>query len=235
MNLGEYVINGKFDYDSFAKDSKTATIFLNEILDEGVNLHPLEIQRKTVSEWKAIGLGIMNLAGALIKMKLVYGEPDSIKEAEKIMKTLLISAFEQSCDLNPDNKPFPGLFYSDFYKNQILPNIKEEYKNRYPRNCQLLTVAPTGTTSTFIQAASGGGEPAFAISYTRTTKSLENKDVVHKVYMPLAKEYMEKNNCTEEELPKYFITSDQIPYKNRINMQAALQTWVDASINKLVA
>ena len=231
MNLGEYVSNGKFNYDAFTNDSKIATIFLNTILDEGLSLHPLKIQRETVNEWKAMGLGIMNLAGALIKLKLTYGSPEAIKESEKIMNTLLIATFEQSCDLNKDNKPFEGLFDSDFYKKMIYPNISDKYKNKYPRNCQLLTIAPTGSISTLLNLASGGAEPVFALSYTRTTKSLEKRDITYKVYMPLAKKYMEENNCSEQELPEYFITSDKVPYKNRIAMQAALQKYVDASIS----
>ena len=31
---------------------------LNEVLDEGLKLHPLEMQRKCVSEWRQIGLKI---------------------------------------------------------------------------------------------------------------------------------------------------------------------------------
>ena len=42
----------------FKKAVRTAVRALNDVLDEGLELHPLEIQRKTVSEWRQIGLKI---------------------------------------------------------------------------------------------------------------------------------------------------------------------------------
>ena len=63
INLSEFVLspfteNAAFDIPEFKKAVRIAVRALNDVLDEGLELHPLEIQRKTVSEWRQIGLKI---------------------------------------------------------------------------------------------------------------------------------------------------------------------------------
>lgn len=231
MNLAAYVENKVFNWTQFRTDVKTATTGLNIVLSEGTSLHPLQIQRESAAKWRAIGLGILDLAGALVKLGLVYGSMEAQEFAKEVTHQMLIAAFEQSCDLNIENKPFDKLFESDFYIKQILPYIDNKYINKYPLNSQLLTIAPTGTLSSLIGAASGGGEPIFALSYKRTTKSLHNKDVVYDINIPLVEEYIKQHECDLKSLPAEFITSDQIHWRDRIAMQAALQSNIDASIS----
>ena len=234
MNIAAYVKNGYFDSDIFTKDVKIATIALNEALKEGTPLHPLQIQRDSAEHWRAIGLGMFDLAGALAKLQIVYGSEKAALVAEEITSVMLVSAFEQSCDLNPENIPFDNLFESEFYQKRILPYLPSDYKGRYPFNSQLLTIAPTGTISTMLNAFSGGAEPAFALSYTRTTKSLHNEDVTYEVHPKLVTDYMSEHNCTFDQLSPEFISSDKLNWKQRIDMQAALQTNIDASISSTV-
>ena len=234
MNIAAYVNNGNFDSDIFERDVKIATIALNEALREGTPLHPLQIQRDSAEKWRAIGLGMFDLAGALAKLHIVYGSEEAVQAAEEITRIMLMSAFEQSCELNPENIPFDNLFESEFYQKQILPHLSDKYKGRYPFNSQLLTIAPTGTISTMLNAFSGGAEPAFALSYTRTTKSLHNEDVTYEVHPKLVANYMAEHNCTFDQLPPEFISSDKLNWEQRIDMQAALQTNIDASISSTV-
>ena len=231
MNLSAYVINGQFNLNLFAEDVRIVTRGLNEVLIEGISKHPLKKQQDSAKNWRAIGLGMLDLAGALVKMGITYGSKEAIEFCEKVTKIMLIQSFCESCDLNTDNVPFDNLFESEFYKEQIFPFIPEEYLGRYPLNSQLLTIAPTGTLSTMLNSLSGGAEPAFALSYTRTTKSLHGKDVVYEIHPPLVEQYLQEHNCTFQDIPDYFITSDQLHWKNRIDMQAALQENIDASIS----
>lgn len=234
MNIAAYVNNGNFDSDIFERDVKIAINALNDALREGAPLHPLQIQRDSAEQWRAIGLGMFDLAGALAKLHIVYGSEKAVLAAEEITRIMLVSAFEQSCELNPENIPFDNLFESEFYQKQILPHLSGKYKGRYPFNSQLLTIAPTGTLSTMLNAFSGGAEPAFALSYTRTTKSLHNEDVTYEVHPKLVADYMAEYNCTFDQLPSEFISSDKLNWKQRIDMQAALQTNIDASISSTV-
>ena len=233
MNLYEYVgTDGQFKYEEFANDCKIATKWLNDIQKEGTELHPLEVQRNTAMEYRQIGLGIFDLAGALIKMGIKYGTKEAQNVAEKITHTMLVAAFEQSCDLNTEGKVYEHMFESDFYRNQIEPFIGKEYKGRYPLNSQLLTIAPTGTISTMLNATAGGGEPMFALYYIRSTKSIGETD--YKVYPQCVLDYFGDKDVVEEELPDYYISSDKIEPKERIEMQAALQKNIDASISSTI-
>ena len=235
MNIASYVYDKEFDWHEFSNDVKIATIALNEALVEGTPLHPLQIQRESAAKWRAIGLGIFDLAGALVKLGITYGSHDAIEFAKKLTSVMLVYSYMQSCDLNKDNLlPLDNLFDSEFYKKQIAPYLPEEYIGKYPLNSQLLTIAPTGTLSTMLNAFSGGAEPAFALSYTRTTKSLHNEDVTYEVHPKLVSDYMNKYNCTFDQLPPEFISSDKLNWKQRIDMQAALQTNIDASISSTV-
>ena len=235
MNIASYVYNKEFDWEEFSNDVRTATIALNEALVEGTPLHPLQIQRESAAKWRAIGLGIFDLAGALVKLGITYGSSDAVEFAKKLTSVMLVYSYMQSCDLNTDNLlPLDNLFDSEFYKKQIAPYLPEEYIGKYPLNSQLLTIAPTGTLSTMLNALSGGGEPAFALSYTRTTKSLHGKDVTYEVHPKLVTDYMAQHECTFDQLPPEFISSDKLSWKQRIDMQAALQTSIDASISSTV-
>ena len=235
MNIASYVNDKEFNWETFSNDVKTATIALNEALVEGTPLHPLQIQRESAAKWRAIGLGIFDLAGALVKLGITYGSSDAVEFAKKLTSVMLVYSYMQSCDLNTDNLlPLDNLFDSEFYKKQIAPYLPEEYIGKYPLNSQLLTIAPTGTLSTMLNALSGGGEPAFALSYTRTTKSLHGKDVTYEVHPKLVADYMAQHECTFDQLPPEFISSDKLSWKQRIDMQAALQTSIDASISSTV-
>ena len=98
-------------------------------------------------------------------------------------------------------------------------------------NTQLLTIAPTGSISTMWNV-SGGIEPIFAKSYTRTTKSLHDKDVIYTVYPKIIQDYMDKNNISDvKNLPEWVVSSEDISPEDRLKMQAVWQSHIDASIS----
>lgn len=237
MNISKYVVNGKFQTVQFWNDVQIATRALNEVLEEGMNLHPLKVQREAAAKYHQIGLGLFDLGGALIKLGIRYGSDKAKSFAEHVTREMLLSAFKTSCDINySKEKPveYPGLFESKFYKEQIEPYLDKDYLGKYPYNSQLLTIAPTGTISTMVDAASGGGEPMFALEYFRTTKSLHDKDVTYKVYPKIVREYFGDEEPDLTKLPNFFITSENIDWKDRIEMQGALQQYIDASISSTV-
>ena len=230
INLASY--NNPLIDESFTDDIKTAVIALNEVLEECKELHPLLQQRLSCNEYHQIGLGIMGLGDLLIKNELTYGKEDACNYAKSVMKKILIEAFKTSCDLNKDQKiKYDGIFETDFYQKEILPFLPDHYKFVYPKNSQLLTIAPTGTLSTMLRI-SGGAEPNFAFKYYRTTKSLHCHDETYEVYHPLIEKYLsDHNDLTIETLPEWFVTAGDIPIYDRISMQSALQTQIDASIS----
>lgn len=232
MNIESYVKDDcTFDFDSFTNDVKIAVVGLNEVLDEGIEKHPLQIQKDIARKYRQIGLGMFNLGGALIRMKMKYGDNNAVRFASKLSHTMLVAAFEKSCDLNKEGIKYENMFDSKFYKEKIYPSIDEKYRGKYPRNSQLLTIAPTGTISTMINASSGGCEPVFMFEYYRTTKSLHGEDVTYKVYPQIVLDYFKDKEVDVTKLPEYFVCSEDIKWADRVAMQAALQSSIDASIS----
>lgn len=235
MNIEAYVKDDcTFDFNEFAKDVKIATIGINEVLDEGIERHPLQEQRDIAEKYKQVGIGMFNLGGALIRMKIKYGDTKAIRFSSKLTHTMLIAAFEQSCELNKENVKYDKMFDSAFYKEKVYPFIDKKYRGKYPRNSQLLTIAPTGTISTMLNASSGGCEPVFMFEYYRTTKSLHNEDVTYKVYPQIVLDYFNNENIDITKLPDYFVSAEDVKWADRVAMQAALNSNIDASISSTV-
>jgi ribonucleoside-diphosphate reductase alpha chain len=242
INLAAFADNGKFDWDDFNRTVNIAVRTLNDVLDEGLERHPLAEQRKTVRDWRQIGLGIMGLADMLIKLGIEYGSPDSITLCDSIGYSMARNAIVASAKVAKDigcyyNWDIDKVTTSPFFTEHIKADDNEAklliHMNGL-RNSQLLTIAPTGSISTMI-GVSGGIEPIFANYYERTTKSLHGHDEVYKVYTPIVKEYMDDNGIKDElGLPSYFVTSATIPIKRRIDMQSVWQKHIDASISSTV-
>lgn len=242
INLAAFVRNGKFDWDDFNRTVNIAVKALNNVLDEGLERHPLAEQRNTVRDWRQIGLGIMGLADMLIKLGIEYGSPDSITLCDAIGYSMARNAIVASADIAGyagcyDKYNEQYVTTSPFFTEHIKPDDEGAWlfvKANGLRNSQLLTIAPTGSISTMI-GVSGGIEPIFANYYERTTKSLHGHDEVYKVYTPIVKEYMDAHGIKDElGLPSYFVTSATIPIKRRIDMQSVWQKHIDASISSTV-
>ena len=56
--ISPFTDEASFDLLEFDKAVRIAVRELNDVLDEGLEINTLEIQRKTVSEWRQIGLKI---------------------------------------------------------------------------------------------------------------------------------------------------------------------------------
>ena len=236
LNLAAFVetINGQpqFNMDEFRRAVIIAVHGLNDVLDEGLPLHPLKVQRDSVRDWRQIGLGIMGLADMLIKLGVTYGSEESLVICDDIGWNLANEALSTSITIAKNKGEYPmfsdKVWESEFYKRHI--GISAPL-----RNSQLLTIAPTGTLSTML-GISGGVEPIFANYYTRRTESLDDEEKEYKIFTPIAWEYLQSHGYGEDEtkLPSYFITSADIPYRNRIDMQATWQRHIDASISSTV-
>lgn len=236
INLSEFVTKDKqFDFDDFANTVDISVKALNNVLDEGLPLHPLKEQRESVSDWRQIGLGIMGLADMLIKMNIRYGSEESINICDLIGQKMTYQALKTSAELakviGHYPKYHPEAVMSSVFFSKHIGDIDVSCGLA---NSQLLTIAPTGTLSTMI-GISGGIEPIFANYYTRKTESLHGHDEYYKVYTPIVKKYMDENNIDDDsDLPDFFVTAQTLDYTERIKMQAVWQKHIDASISSTV-
>ena len=240
INLSEFVCDTGFNFDDFKYCVKESVIALNEVLDEGLPLHPLKEQRESVYDWRQIGLGIFGLADLLIKLGIKYGSPEAIDLCDMIGHTMADMAIKTSAIFSKEHdEPYPkykpeAIEQSAFYSKNALGETKELVSSFGLRNSQLLTIAPTGSLSTML-GVSGGIEPIFANYYTRKTESLKGHDEYYKVYTPIVKKYMDEHGLKDDsELPDYFVTAQTLDYKNRIYMQSIWQSHIDASISSTV-
>lgn len=239
LNLAAFVKNKQFQYQEFINAIEVAVIGLNDVLEEGINLHPLEEQRKSASDWRQIGLGILGLADMLIEMEIKYDSEEAFKVCDKIGEVLSATALKTSALISKEKGPYPmynqdHVFNSRWYQmNNRLGSDKYVYEYGL-RNSQILTIAPTGSISTML-GVSGGIEPIFSNSYTRKTESLHGQDVYYKIFTPIVDRYMKEHNIEKEEnLPEWFVTSSTIKPLMRIYMQSIWQKHIDASISSTV-
>lgn len=244
LNLAAFVNNSftdkaEFDFESFKDAVAKSVVALNEVLDEGQPLHPLEEQQKSVSEWRQIGLGIMGLGDMLIRLGIRYGSDEAVALCDRIGGVLADTAVLTSANLAKEFGAYPNYNKDDIFKSPyFMHNTTEETRaavEKYGlRNSQLLTIAPTGTLSTMLEIT-GGIEPIFANYYMRKTESLHGTEVYYKVYTKIVREYMEEHGITEDsELPDFFVTAMNLNYRQRIEMQSVWQTHIDASISSTV-
>lgn len=228
-----------FDFDGLKACVKAAVKALNEVLDEGLPLHPLEEQRESVRQWRQIGLGIMGLADALIELGLTYGEEEAVAMCDRIGFAMADTAIAASALLAKEEGAYPmcnirQVMETPYFQANTTEKTRELVKKYGLRNSQLLTIAPTGTLSTML-GISGGIEPIYANYYMRKTESLHGTDVYYKVYTKIVENYMKQHNIEEDkDLPEYFVTAMTLDYRQRINMQAAWQEHIDASISSTV-
>ena len=240
INLAEFVTENKeFDFEEFKRTVDISVRALNEVLDEGLPLHPLQEQRDSVRDWRQIGLGIFGLADMLIKMGIRYGSKESIELCDTIGWTMANEAIYASHGLALNNEAYPkynnvAVSNSEFLNNHIEAFAKEEICNVGLRNSQLLTIAPTGSLSSML-GVSGSIEPIYANYYERKTESLHGHEEYYKVYTPIVKKYIEENGIEDDsELPDFFVTAKTLNYEERINMQSIWQSHIDASISSTV-
>ncbi|WP_135228819.1 adenosylcobalamin-dependent ribonucleoside-diphosphate reductase [Deinococcus fonticola] len=148
INLAAYVKGSDFDYPTFRKDVRTCVRFLDDVLD--VNVFALDDNRVASQDLRRLGLGVMGLADALIKMGLRYDNEAGRQAIYDIMSALREEAVAESERLGAER----GIYA-----------VYERYADKIPhaprRNVAVLTVAPTGTTS-MLMGVSSGIEPVFS-------------------------------------------------------------------------
>lgn len=247
LNLSEFVENpftdkAAFNIPEFKSAVRIAIRALNDVLDEGLELHPLEEQRNSVRDWRQIGLGIMGFADMLLKMRCQYDSSRALDIIEIIGKTLVNTGLEESALLAMDTESFPecdlrlilaSTFITVLRNSNVIEDNTIDLIKRYGlRNSQLFTIAPTGSISTML-GVSGGVEPIFATHYTRKTQSLHGEDVYYNVYTPIIQKMIDMEVISEENVST-IATAQNIDPFDRVTIQAQWQRFIDASISSTV-
>ena len=120
------------------------------------------------------------------------------------------------------------------------PQLVEDLAEHGSRFTHHTSIAPTGTIALSLgNNASNGIEPSFAHSYSRNIikpgKKTKEKTEVFSFEL-LAYRHLINAEATPDNgtLPDYFVSADQVTPQQHIDIQAAAQHWVDASISKTI-
>lgn len=238
INVSEYVLDpftnsAYIDYNSLGYDIGIIVKEMDKVLTENVERHALQEQKEAALKWRNIGIGIMGLADLFAKMDVSYGDEASVRIASELMKFIFRKAVLESALLGELEGNFPGyspkVWESSIMKKAFTEKELEALKTQNTlRNCSLISIAPTGSIGTMLNVSTGV-EPFFALSYNRQTDSLDGKS--YKINIKAVEEYKKVHG---DEPLHHFVTAKDIHWKDRINVQAALQEYCDTGISSTV-
>lgn len=242
INLNAFVRNpftdkAYFDFDRFEKVITSMTWGLDDLLTLQGNRHALPAQVEHVANWREIGLGIMGLADLALSMKSGYGSAKFNEDLDEIMSFLANKAAQASALRAKELGVFPKYDYdkiaaSEFFQKVYTDETKEMIKLYGLRNSRLLSIAPTGSISNIL-GVSGGVEPFFLLAYWRLIKSMyeteRNIEVIEKTPAKLLKAMGLEST---KDLPEWAkVTSQNIDFRDRAEVQSIIQTYVDTAIS----
>jgi ribonucleoside-diphosphate reductase alpha chain len=230
------------DWERLRRAVHFSTQFLDNVIDTCE--FPIGEIDDVVKRTRPVGLGIMGFADLCLKLKVAYGEQQSLDLMEKVMGFVRREAWNASLRLGAEKGVFPELEgnrenYARFIYDEI--GIPKEVPLT-PRNYEVTTIAPTGTIS-LVAETSSGIEPNFSWAYVRQD-TLGTRTYVHTLAAEALgvgvdqtdeesiKQAAEHVVAHESELPPYFIGAMDISAEQHVKMLAVAQRHVDNSISK---
>ncbi len=246
INVGYYVKDAQMDWDALRRDIHLSVHFLDNIID--VNKYPLPEIDALSKRIRRIGFGIMGFADALVRLGIAYNTIEGVEFGRQLQKFVDVESKRESERLANERGPFPEWARSiwgpaetcarDARGNRVRPM-------QMLRNCNVNTIAPTGTIS-IIAGCSSGIEPLFAVAFMRNQAGALMPDV-NEDFVAIAKtegwhsdELMEKiakeGHIHFDEVPtqwqRVFVTAHDITPEWHVRMQAAFQENCDSAISK---
>jgi ribonucleoside-diphosphate reductase alpha chain len=238
IDVSKLIKNGEFDTARYEWLIRVFIRFLDDAIE--INKYSLkEIEERQKAE-RRVGLGVMGVADALIKLGLPYDSERGRGWCESISSELKSAAWQASADLAKEKGAFPW-----FKKSKL--NGPTPF-----RNATCTTIAPTGSIS-IVAGCSSGIEPIYALAFTRRheLKGSEELTEVNQTFFEVAKAkgfYSDrllkriienKGSCQGlQEVPKdvqdVFKTAIDIAPRDHINMLISWQKYIDTGVSKTI-
>src|SRR5688572_27257213 len=252
INLGAFVRqdgkSGKaeIDWDHLRRVIHLSTHFLENVID--ANQYPLPEIADLAQRIRRIGLGVMGLADVFVKLGIAYDSEAGVALGRQIQKFVDDEAKIESERLAAERGVFPEWERSIWGPDETTArdaNGDRIRPMRRLRNCNVTTVAPTGTIS-IIAGCSSGIEPLFAVAFMRNQAGVLMPDV-NEDFVAIAKaegwyseelmrKIAESGHIEFAEVPtkwqRVFVTANSIKPEWHIRMQAAFQEFNDSAISK---
>ena len=234
------------DWDQLRTVIHLATHFLDNVID--ANCYPLPEIHELAQTIRRIGLGVMGWADMLVRLGIPYDSREGVELGRRVMQFVNEEARNASEKLAETRGVFPAWAESIWGPDATAarrPDGSRIRPYRELRNCNLTTVAPTGTISIFA-GCSGGIEPLFAVAFMRNQAGALMPDV-NPDFVRMAKEggwysdELMERIATEghihfdevpEDVQRIFRTAHDITPEWHVRMQAAFQEHTDSAISK---
>ncbi len=246
INLGVFVKHGQIDWDHLRQVVQLSTHFLENVID--ANQYPLLEITELAQRIRRIGLGVMGLADLFVRLGVAYDSEEGVALGRKIQQFVDEEAKIESERLAAQRGVFPEWERSIWGPDASCargPGGERIRPMRRLRNCNVTTVAPTGTIS-IIAGCSSGIEPLFAVAFMRNQAGALMPDV-NEDFVAIAKQegwysddlmrrIAESGHIDLPEVPtrwqRTFVTANRIKPEWHIRMQAAFQEFNDSAISK---
>ena len=240
LNLTRFVRSpftpaARIDFQSLEQTTRFAVRLLDNVID--ASRFPLPPQAENARGSRRVGLGITGLADAMVMIGLTYGSADSLTMAADIMRHICHTAYRASIALAKEKGRFPYYERDRYLSGAFIRNLPDDIRSGIAetglRNSHLLAIAPTGTISLLAGNVSSGLEPIFATSYARNVLA---EDGTPKAFMltDYALDLWRRMTGSATGTPSGFVTTGELPVGVHLEMQAALQPFVDNSISKTI-
>jgi ribonucleoside-diphosphate reductase alpha chain len=240
LNLTRFVTSpftqeARIDTDALTEAAHVAVRLLDNVID--ASRFPLHQQAENARGSRRIGLGITGLADALVMVGLDYGSDEARTIAADVMRLICHTAYRASIENAREKGPFPHFERDKYLDGPFIRSLPEDIRGRIAadgiRNSHLIAVAPTGTISLLAGNVSSGIEPIFAASYSRKVLT-EGGTPQEFTLTDHALALWRAANKAPSGFPKNFATANDLPIRAHLDMQAALQPYVDNSISKTI-
>jgi len=246
INVGLFVKNGEVDWDGLRTAVHLTTHFLDNVID--ANKYPLAEIDDLAKRIRRIGLGIMGWADLLVRLGIPYNSDEGVALGRKMMEFIDEESKVASEKLAEQRGTFAEWERSIWGPDATCArNARGERIRpmRKLRNCNLTTVAPTGTIS-IIAGCSSGIEPLFAVAFMRNQAGVLMPDV-NEDFVAIARregwyseELMQQIaeaghihfDAVPEQWQRVFVTAHDVTPEWHIQMQAAFQDFTDSAISK---
>jgi ribonucleoside-diphosphate reductase alpha chain len=223
------------DERRLAERVAVAVRMLDNVID--ISRYPLEDQAKEAKSKRRIGLGITGLADALIFCGLHYGSDGARAKAAQWMSVIQNAAYAASAGLANEKGAFALYDGPAFLDRPNVKRLNDEVRAAIAahglRNGCLTSIAPTGTISLLAGNVSSGIEPVFGLTYQRRVLAADGDARVEEVQDLAYKTYVASHGPSQH-LPEAFVIADQLIPAAHLQMQAALQPFVDSAISKTI-
>ena len=224
----------ELDWDALRATVAVAVRLLDNVID--LSRFPLPQQQAVAQGNRRIGLGLTGLADTLIMLGLNYGEAPARELAAGVMEAVCHTAYRASIELAAEKGPFP-LFEAEPYLGgrfvQSLPeDIRQGIAAQGIRNSHLTAIAPTGTISLLANNVSSGLEPVFDFHYRRKVLQLDGSYREYELEDFALRRWRELHG--DAPLPGAFVDARRLSPDAHLEMQAALQPYVDNAISKTI-